>query len=91
MKIVGLFIQFLLQDDDDWIKLNAGQYGLYRVNYPVSIWEKLAKIAGKQETGQSAPSIPAVDLAGLLDDSWALSKAKELPIINFLDLLKYVP
>ena len=78
----------IVQDDEDWVKLNAGQYGLYRVNYPDRLWDKLAKAAAQQAQGQAAPAIPAEDLAGLLDDSWALSTAKETPVIHFLELLK---
>ena len=70
------------------MKLNAGQYGLYRVNYPEPLWQRLAKAAALQAEGNAAPAIPAEDLAGLLDDSWAFSSAKELPILHFLDLLK---
>lgn len=77
-----------MQDENDWIKLNAGQYGMYRVNYPVKLWDKLADAAAEQAQGQAAPAIPAADLAGLLDDAWALSQARETPIVHFLNLLK---
>ena len=77
-----------MQDDDDWLKLNAGQYGLFRVNYPNFIWERLAKAAQTPPATGAPPPIPAVDLAGLLDDSWALAQAAETPIDNFLALTK---
>lgn len=80
-----------LQDDSDWIKLNAGQYGLFRVNYPMSIWANLATAASSPPAAGEAPAVPAEDLAGLLDDSWALAQAGETPINHFLDLTRCVP
>jgi hypothetical protein len=77
-----------LQDDDDWIKLNAEQYGLFRVNYPDPLWERLAAAAALPPAGNNPPAISSVDLAGLLDDSWALAEAFETPITHFLDLVK---
>ena len=77
------------QDDDDWIKLNAGQYGLFRVNYPVSLWTRLADAAAAVPAENTAPAILAVDLAGLLDDSWALAQAGDsLSITHFLQLTR---
>lgn len=77
-----------LQDDEDWFKLNAGQYGLFRVNYPNAIWQRLAGAAQTGPSNNSPPPIPAEDLAGLLDDSWALAQAGETDVDNFLALAK---
>ncbi len=78
----------LVQDDEDWFKLNAGQYGLFRVNYPNAIWQRLAAAAQTAPSNGSPPPIPAEDLAGLLDDAWALAQAGETEISNFLGLAK---
>ena len=78
-----------LQDDEDWFKLNAGQYGLFRVNYPKFVWDRLANAAQSPPADNQPPPIPAEDLAGLLDDSWALAQAAETPIDNFLALSRY--
>ena len=29
---------------DDWLKINIGQYGYYRVQYPLSEWQKFSRI-----------------------------------------------
>lgn len=44
--------------------------------------------ASAMNTADQPPLIPAVDLAGLLDDSWALAQADETPVEHFLNLLK---
>ena len=31
----------------DWLKLNAGQTGLYRVHYPDELWERLTLVAAR--------------------------------------------
>lgn len=33
------------QGDTDWLKLNAGQTGLYRVHYPDELWDRLTRVA----------------------------------------------
>ncbi len=45
---------YTLQDSSDWVKLNAEQYGMYRVNYPVSMWANLAAAAANATGGLSA-------------------------------------
>ena len=77
-----------MQDDDDWIKLNAGQFGLYRVNYPIRLWDRLAAAAGLVPPSNTAPVISATDLAGLLDDAWAIAQAGETSIVHFLQLIR---
>lgn len=79
-----------VQDDDDWFKLNAGQYGLFRVSYPNFLWDRLATAAQIPPKGSDPPAIPAEDLAGLLDDSWALLQSGERDPDKFLALTKYV-
>lgn len=79
-----------MQDDDDWIKLNAGQFGLYRVNYPVRLWNRLAVEASVVPPSNTAPVISAVDLAGLLDDAWAIAQTGETSIVHFLQLVRSV-
>ena len=38
--------------------------------------------------GGGAMMLPGADLAGLLEDAWALALAEEGPITRFLDLLR---
>lgn len=80
------------QGEGDWIKLNARQYGLYRVNYPPELWDRLAEAATKSRpdpNGAEVPVVPADDYAGLLDDAFALAQAGLTPISNFLNLTRY--
>ena len=58
------------------------------MNYPDSLWDKLAAAAALPPPANKAPTIAPEDLAGLLDDSWALAEAGETPIMHFLDLAK---
>ncbi|MEW5310375.1 MAG: hypothetical protein WDW38_002181 [Sanguina aurantia] len=47
--------------------VNAGRYGFYRVNYEPQTWEAIA------EEASSPDYVSAIDLAGMLDDSFHLS------------------
>ena len=87
-------------DDDDavritvepgttWVKLNAGQYGFYRVNYTEPMWAQLATAVGANSSG-GAPVLGSEDAAGLLDDAYQLSRAGQLSITVFLNLIRWV-
>ncbi len=69
------------------MKLNAGQTGFFRVQYPPPLWAALTRAAGLVTDGE--PALPAIDLAGLLDDAWALNLAGQLPIHVFLNLTRW--
>lgn len=74
------------QSDADWLKLNAGQTGLYRVHYPDELWDRLTRVAAR--VIDDVPILPEVDFAGLLDDAWALNDAGGLPVHIFLNLTR---
>ena len=80
-------VYLLLQGDDDWVKLNAEQYGFYRVQYPDELWHRLTLVAAR--VVDDVPMLPEVEFAGLLDDAWALNEAGGLPIHIFLNLTRY--
>ena len=63
----------------DWIKLNAGQSGFYRVNYPPDEWERLRRAV-------AAGELEARDRLGLQNDAYALTVAGYLPATAFLEL-----
>lgn len=65
----------------DWVKLNADQLGFYRVNYPKRLWATLARGTARRE-------LDSVDVAGLVEDSFALAEAGELSIKTHLELLR---
>ncbi|MDX1534133.1 MAG: M1 family metallopeptidase [Thermoplasmata archaeon] len=63
----------------DWVKVNAGQTGFYRVNYPPDEWERLA--AALRSRG-----LPALDRLGLQSDAYALMRAGYAPATLYLSL-----
>ena len=54
----------------DWIKLNVGQFGYYRVNYPGEDWAALANTLV-----EDPHSLPPMDRASLLSDAFSLAEA----------------
>ncbi|MBI4460532.1 MAG: M1 family metallopeptidase, partial [Acidobacteria bacterium] len=67
--------------DGDWVKLNPGQSGFYRVAYPAELWERLAE-------AMRAGALPPVDRLGLLDDAFALARAGYLKTSTSLRFLE---
>ncbi|TLZ92134.1 MAG: M1 family metallopeptidase, partial [Methanobacteriota archaeon] len=65
--------------DKDWIKVNAGQSGFYRVNYPPEEWDRLRRAVEAGELGTE-------DRSGLQNDAHALMRAGYLPATTLLDL-----
>lgn len=65
--------------DRDWIKVNAGQSGFYRVNYTPEEWDRLRRAL-------TAGELDAPDRIGLQNDAYALMRAGYLPATTFLDL-----
>ena len=73
----------------NWVKLNAGQYGFYRVNYTEPMWAQLATAVGVSSGGGDTV-LGSEDVAGLLDDAYQLSRAGQLSITVFLNLIRCV-
>jgi puromycin-sensitive aminopeptidase len=66
-------------ESGNWVKVNAGQTGFYRVNYAPEEWDALqATVEGLQ--------LPAIDRLGLQNDAYALVRAGFLPATRFLSL-----
>lgn len=75
---------------DGWVKLNANQYGYYRVDYQSDLWNSLIVAAG--EVDKSGVSIlSGIDLSGLLDDTFALAQANQIKIDLFLRFVETLP
>ena len=70
-----------------WVKVNAQQYGYYRVQYSEELWAALAAAAAAVDAN-GFPVMSGVDLAGALDDSYALAEAGDLNITVFLQAMK---
>jgi len=52
----------------DWVKLNPGQAGFYRVAYSPELWRRLIHAV-------RSGMMPTIDRLGLLDDAFALARA----------------
>jgi len=61
-----------------WVKLNGGQNGYYRVNYPQSMWSSLKL--------NMHTVLPPADRAGLINDVFVLARAGNIPVVTALDL-----
>ncbi|GJQ09935.1 hypothetical protein GpartN1_g1726.t1 [Galdieria partita] len=70
----------LLGKQDKWLKVNASQSGVYRVNYPQFIWEALSEATKNGE-------LDAMDRLGLSMDSFALARSGFLPTSTALLLM----
>ena len=65
--------------NEDWIKVNAGQSGFYRVNYPRDEWDRLRRAVASRE-------LETRDRIGLQNDAHALMRAGYLSAATFLEL-----
>src|SRR3989442_12930125 len=70
--------------DSDWIKVNAGQSGFYRVNYPADEWKRLRNAV---VSGELSPD----DRIGLQNDAYDLMRAGYLPAPTLLELTSAYP
>jgi len=58
----------------DWVKLNAGQRGYYRVNYPAEDWARFADLLTTDPTALSSS-----DRANLINDAFSLANVPPAP------------
>lgn len=68
----------------DWLKINPGQSGFYRVHYPVEMWRDLTESMGKAGYG----ALSAIDKIGFIDDSIALARAGYIKTALLLELFE---
>ncbi|KAK9845543.1 hypothetical protein WJX84_010042, partial [Apatococcus fuscideae] len=80
---------YTLRSPGDWVKLNAGALGYYRVMYDEGMWDKLARAVDVNDS--STDGLQEADYAQLLDDSSALSEAGLTPVSTFLNLTRALP
>ncbi|KKU15430.1 MAG: hypothetical protein UX23_C0001G0029 [Parcubacteria group bacterium GW2011_GWB1_45_9] len=67
-------------EGDDWIKLNPGHAGFYRVAYPESMLKKLSECVKQKK-------FSAIDRMCILDDAFALVQAGEIETSSVLEML----
>ena len=79
MEGTSLQAQLESRDTPDWVKVNAGQTGFYRVNYDAEQWRRLGDAVGVM-------GLPATDRLGLQNDAFALMRAGSLSPATFLAL-----
>ena len=74
-------INIPINSEEEWVKINPGQTGFYRVKYPNSEIPKLT-------SGIMNMQIPSIDRLGIQNDSYAFSKAGYTSASEFLTLAK---
>ena len=72
-------------NNTEWVKFNVGQYGFYRVNYPVDDWNKLANLLTNNPNVFSA-----TDRASLLNDAFSLAESGHLSYDIPLKMTSYL-
>jgi len=78
-------VTIALPTNSTWVKFNVDQYGYYRVNYDISMWQQLAQVLKENHEVLSAP-----DRSSLIDDAFSLAAAEQLPYTVALDLASYL-
>merc|ERR1711937_252335 len=68
-----------LQSSEDFVKVNPGQAGFYRVDYPPEMWKRLGDNIANGK-------LSSLDTSSLLDDAYAIVQAKEMRVSTLLDL-----
>jgi glutamyl aminopeptidase len=89
------FIKLPIPNEAQWLKLNIGQTGYYRVNYPEEHWIAFAEMLfdwannARINSSKECP-LKTADRVNLLNDAFALAGAHRLPYSVALNLTKYL-
>lgn len=70
-----------------WIKVNAMQYGYYRVNYSPLLWSQLHN-AVQQYDANGFPALSGIDVAGLIEDSFHVAGHGDVTMSVFLTFIE---
>lgn len=73
--------RYVLKDNSDWIKLNYGQKGLYRVRYSAPVLLRLGKFIGEKKMG-------AVDAWGIENDLFSFTRSGRMSLSEYLAFVK---
>lgn len=71
--------------DTDWLLMNVGAQGYYRVNYDVSNWQLLA-----QQLADNHQAINIASRSALIDDAYNLARAGTLDQVLALNITQYL-
>jgi len=85
MYMENASVSINISNNSSWVKLNAGQYGFFRVNYPDNIWQSMISALVSNITVMSAS-----DRWGIIDDSFSLAAAGILPYNTALSAAKFL-
>lgn len=69
----------------EWVLVNSGRFGYYRVNYPPELWTALAVESRREEAPFSNS-----ELCGLLDDVWTLALAGNATYASAFDMTSFL-
>ncbi|MBI3757967.1 MAG: M1 family metallopeptidase [Deltaproteobacteria bacterium] len=78
--LTGDEARITLPSQPDWVVVNAGGHGFYRVRYSQELLSRL--------TGNLTNTLTAVERFNLVNDTWAAAQAGLVPMITYLDLLQ---
>jgi glutamyl aminopeptidase len=74
-----------LPETAQWIKLNVGQFGYYRVNYPAEGWSALADLLARDPS-----ALGPMDRASLLNDAFSLAESGHIGYSVPLSMTRYL-
>lgn len=78
--LTGDELRIPLPSQPDWMVLNAGGHGFYRVRYTQELLNRL--------TANLYENLSAVERFNLVNDTWATAQAGLVPMTTYLDLLR---
>ncbi|XP_032687647.1 aminopeptidase N-like isoform X2 [Odontomachus brunneus] len=73
-------------DVDHWIIVNKQLTGLYRVNYDLTNWKRIAAFLNSDDYVK----IPALNRAQIINDASFLMISRQLDVITFLEITNYL-
>ena len=78
--LTGNETRITLPSRPDWVVVNAGGHGFYRVRYTQELLNRL--------TANLHDTLSAVERFNLVNDTWAAAQAGLVPMTTYLDLLR---
>ena len=73
--------RFTIKDGSQWLKLNYGQYGLYRVRYEPEMLGRIGLLIKENKIGE-------IDAWGVDNDLFALARSGRIPARQYVDFVR---